>query len=212
VHFGGFHGAIISETVVGFMLAWSRGFFALRQAPDGWPRTWLSDKCRTLSGTRAVIIGYGRIGRAIGAKLEQLGVTVTGINTRAPHDLKSQSAGLRSADWLVMALPSKPDTDNLLDARLISRLPRRCVVINIGRGNAVDEPALVGALRSGRLAGAYLDVCKTEPTAVRLSGCGEAIDPLDPQVPNLVMTPHSSAFAPQYLAMCFRELKDDGFI
>jgi len=212
VHFGGFHGALITETVVGFMLAWSRGFFAVRQAPTGWPRTWLSDKCFTLAGTRAVIVGYGRIGRAIGNRLEQMGVSVTGITRHPPRDLFSQTSALGAADWLIMALPSTTGTDNLLNDRFISKLPRRCVVVNVGRGNAVDEAALLRALRSGRLAGAYLDVCKTEPTAVMRAAEGESIDPLHPQVPNLVLMPHSSAFSPQYLHMCFRELKDEGLI
>lgn len=212
VHFGGFHGPLIAESVLGFLLAWAHGFFAVRQAPVGWPRTWLSDKCYTLAGTRAVIAGYGRIGRAIGARLAALGVEVFGITRHPPTDLASQVSRLRSCDWLILALPSTTGTDDFLDAKLIAKLPRRCVVVNVGRGNAVDEAALVKALRSGRLAGAYLDVCKTEPTAVNRRVEGLAIDPLDPQVPNLVLMPHSCAFAPQYLKMFFKELKDDGLV
>jgi len=223
VHFGGFHGALISETVVGFMLAWARGFFAVRQAPTGWPRTWLSDKCYTLAGTRAVIVGYGRIGRAIGAKLAAFGVEVTGLTRhgvfRAASSQKPSAptaravrSVLKTADWLILSLPATPETDDLLDAKLVAQLPRRCVVVNVGRGNAVDEAALVRALRSGRLAGAYLDVCKGEPTAVRRQTRGLSIDPENPQVPNLVLMPHACAFAPQYLRMFLEELKDEGLV
>ena len=241
VHFGGFHGPLIAESVLGFLLAWAHGFFAVRQAPVGWPRTWLSDKCYTLAGTRAVIVGYGRIGRAIGARLAALGVEVFGLTRhgvfgpdgrRLSDNLSiSQSLGrtieqsnnrtfehsnirtfLSSCDWLILALPSTTGTDDFLDAKLIAKLPRRCVVVNVGRGNAVDEAALVKALGAGRLAGAYLDVCKTEPTAVKRRVKGLAIDPLDPQVPNLVLMPHSCAFAPQYLKMFFKELKDEGLV
>lgn len=225
VHFGGFHGPLIAESVVGFMLAWAHGFFAVRQAPTAWPRAWLSDKCYTLVGTRAVIVGYGRIGRAIGAKLAALGVDVVGVTrhglfgpdgrllpgSRTIEQLNDRTT-LSSCDWLVLALPATPETDDLLDAKLIAKLPRHAVVINVGRGNAVDEAALVSALSRGRLAGAYLDVCKTEPTAVKRRVKGLAINPVNPQVPNLVLMPHSCAFAPQYLKMFFRELKDEGLI
>ena len=82
IHFGRFHGAFMAETVAAFMLAWCRGFFRLREkavANEHWPRTWLSDKCAEVAGTRAVILGYGHVGRAIGAKLASLGVEVTGV-------------------------------------------------------------------------------------------------------------------------------------
>ena len=219
IHFGGFHGQIIAESVIAFMLAWSRGFFVVRKAPTGWPRVWLSDKCRTLAGTTAVIAGYGRIGRAIGAKLAPLGVDVYGITRHGFYhgDRRiGQSADrpvLSSADWFVLALPSTTGSDDFLDAKLIAKLPRSCVVVNVGRGNAVDERALADALAKGRLAGAYLDVCKAEPTAVRRKRTPTtAIDPKRPNVPNLVLMPHASAFSPDYIRLCFKELKDDGCI
>ena len=71
VHFGTFHGPIISETVLGFLLAWTRGFFW--KGPL-WPRKELSEHCGDLHGTTAVIAGFGRIGRAIAARLEPFGV------------------------------------------------------------------------------------------------------------------------------------------
>ena len=58
IHFGHYHGAIMAESVAGFMLAWSRGFFAVRYAPPrvaAWPRTWLSERCAEVAGTTAVI-------------------------------------------------------------------------------------------------------------------------------------------------------------
>lgn len=214
LHFGGFHGAIMAESVAAFMLAWARGFFLMAGrecSVRNWPRTWLSDKCFTLAGTRAVVVGYGRVGRAIGAKLEALGVSVVGVTRRAPNDLKSRTADLKNADWLVMALPSDTGTDNLLDAKLIARLPRRCVVVNVGRGNAVDEEALLAALRSGRIAGAYLDVFKGEPTLNR--GKPVILKEKHTKTPrNLIKTPHSSAFSAKYIKTCFDELKNDGVL
>lgn len=213
VHFGGFHGQIMAESVAAFCLAWARGFFkVVRQPPRTgiWPRDWLGGDCFTLAGTRAVIAGYGRIGRAIGAKLAALGVTVEGFGrgnlAELPHAAKS-------ADWFILALPGDTGTDNFLDAKLMRRLPQRCVVVNVGRGNAVDEAALKHCLATGRLAGAYLDVFKDEPTVLNDLKRRTARDALyEEKLPTLVAMPHCSAFAPQYLRLCFQELKDDGLL
>jgi len=214
VHFGHFHGAIMAETVVGFILAWARGFFRPELKKCGWHRTALSDKCRTVAGTRAVIVGYGRVGRSIGDKLEALGVSVAGFGRK---NLKDLPQAARTADWLVLALPSDTGTDDFLNAALLRKLPRKCVVVNVGRGNAVDEEALVAALVSGRLAGAYLDVFKGEPgplqkivkkgRAAGILGTDSGMLPW-----NLVRTPHSSAFAVDYVRRAFQEMKDDGIL
>ena len=229
IHFGHYHGAIIAESVAGFMLAWSKGFFAVRHAPKScraWPRAWLADRCFDVAGTKAVIAGYGHVGRTIGAMLEALGVEVAGITRhgicrqgKAKDPLPASTSNLdrllSSADWFVLALPSTTGTDNFLNASLIRKLPRRCVVINVGRGNAVDERALVAALKAGRLAGAYLDVCRCEKSQIwaksaeaRKTG---VIDPANPDdVPNLVLMPHAAAFSSRYIRMSLQELKDDG--
>ena len=93
-------------------------------------------------------------------------------------------------------------------------LPKKCVVINVGRGNSVDEGALLAALREGRLAGAYLDVFKQEPTALnpKVGTNGRGLAALESAPPNLVRMPHSSAFSPRYLKECFRELSRDGLL
>ena len=208
VHFGSFHGAIISETVAAFMAAWARGFFF--KPPEGgiWPREWLSGKCRLLAGTRGVIAGYGRIGKAIGARLAALGIDVQGFS-RA--NLDGMEDAMRNADWFILALPSDTGTDDFLSRDRIALLPPRAVVINIGRGNAIDEDALEDALRSGRIAGAYLDVFKREPTQIN-DGKAPADGLWAKGIANLVAMPHSSAFAPEYLPLAFKELKNEGLI
>ena len=214
IHFGHYHGTIISESVAGFMLAWAKGFFAAPQAPKScrrWPRTWLSDKCFDVAGTKAVVLGYGHVGRAIGERLSALGVDVTGITRHGVYRGNSviRSFGysvISSADWLILALPSTTGTDDILDAALMRKLPRRCVVINVGRGNAIDERALFSALKAHRLAGAYLDVRKHEPSkTVPEFGKNAALEKL----PNCVIMPHAAAFSPNYVRLCFKELKDD---
>ena len=208
IHFGHYHGRIIAESVAAFALGWAHGFFAVRNAPAScrdWPRNWLSDKCFDVAGTKAVVVGYGHVGRAIGAKLESLGVEVEGFSRSNIGNL-AKSAG--TANWLILALPSATGTDDFLNAKLIRKLPRTCVVINVGRGNAVDEKALYAALKAKRIAGAYLDVRKHEPSATVLERSGYVKGLAD--LLNCVSMPHASAFSPRYLRMCFEELKDDG--
>ena len=217
IHFGHYHGMLIAESVLGFMLCWAKGFFAMRNAPAAcrdWPRTWLSDKCYSVGGTKAVIVGYGNVGRVIGRELEKLHVQVTGLTRhgiyRGVSKLSCENADrfLHEADWLILALPSTTGTDNLLDAAFIRKLPRKCVVINVGRGNSVDEQALCKALKTKRLAGAYLDVRKHEPSATVLESSGYVPELAD--LPNCIVMPHASAFSPDYLLHCLWELWDDG--
>ncbi len=208
VHFGAFHGPIISETVLGFLLAWTRGFFW--KGPL-WPRAELSEHCGDLEGTTAVIAGFGRIGRAVAERLEPFGVTCRGI-TR--HGAFPTEAVLSKADWFIMALPSDTGTDDFLDERMIGRLPGKCVVVNVGRGNSVDEEALLSALREGRLAGAYLDVFKHEPTALnpKIGQKGKGLAAMKSVPWNLVRMPHSCAFSSRYMKECFRELAREGLL
>ena len=216
IHFGGFHGAIMAESVAAFVLAWSRGFFRPELRTMEWPRSELGGVCTEVAGTRAVIAGYGRVGRAIGAKLEALGVSVVGITRHGVFAgerrlSKAQfEKALGSADWFVMALPSTTGTDDFLSASMMAKLPRRCVVVNVGRGNSVDERALYAALKAGRLAGAYLDVRRHEPSATVLEAPGFVKELAN--LPNCVVMPHSSAFSPRYLERCFDELHAAGLL
>ena len=222
IHFGRFHGAFMAETVAAFMLAWCRGFFRLREkavANEHWPRTWLSDKCSTVADTNAVIFGYGNVGRAIGDLLGRLCVGITGVTRHGVYhaapgrirprlvDAKVLDEALEQADWVILALPSTTGTDDFFNAKLIRKLPRKCVVINVGRGNAVDEKALYQALKTKRLAGAYLDVRKHEPSATVLESPGYV--PELAKLPNCVTTPHSAAFGRDYLWQCLMELNCD---
>jgi len=222
VHFGSFHGPIISETVLGFLLAWTRGFFW--KGPM-WPRKVLSEHCSDLEGTTAVIAGFGRIGRAIAARLEPFGVECFGITRHGIFTLKNFHDGrsttekipsslLRRADWFIIALPSDTKTDDFLDVRLIRRLPKKCVVVNVGRGNAVDEEALLAAIKEGRLAGAYLDVFKHEPTALnpRIGPRGKGLAAAKSVPWNLIRMPHACAFSSRYMKECFKELKTEGIL
>lgn len=201
IHFGAFHGDVMAESALAMMLAWCRGVVAAERLGP-WPKLRLAERCYRMAGTHAVVLGFGKIGRRIGGRLSALGVKVTGIRRRNAGALAS---AVKTADWLVCALPGDTGTTDMVDGRLISRLPRRCVVVNVGRGNAIDEAALASALRRGRIAAALLDVWKTEPLPPD-SPLGRS------DVPNIVRMPHAAAFSPRYIGDCFRELSGEGLL
>ena len=205
---GAFHGRIMSETVAACVLAHARGLYEFHAAQKGeggkvdlWPRVKLSSRPTRVAGTRAVVLGYGNVGREIGRKLEALGVSVKGIRRRNFVELKPS---LRAADWLVVALPSDTGTDDIVDAGVLRAMKRSAVIVNVGRGNAVDEKALVTALAKRRIAAAFLDVFKREPL--------DGTSPLSADLPGLHRLPHASAFAPDYVAEFFRELSERGLL
>jgi phosphoglycerate dehydrogenase-like enzyme len=200
---GSFHGQIMSETVIACVFAYARGLFAAKKFQDEnvlWPRAEMSPFCNRVAGTNAVILGYGKIGKATGEKLGALGVNVTGVTRKNIADLPKY---LKSADWLVVALPSDTGTDNIIDAKMIAKLPRNAVIINVGRGNSIDEEALAEALLKKKIAAAFLDVFKEEPLS--------ETSPLSSNIPGLFRMPHVSAFAPEYIPLFFEEMAVKGF-
>lgn len=166
---------------------WSRALGGPRPLrPEG--------RVTTLLGARVVIWGFGSIGVTLAGLLAALGATVTGVarsaGERGGYPVVAEDGledVLAPADLLVMVLPSAPETDGALGAEQLALLPAHAMVVNVGRGSTVDEIALVGALESGRLAGAALDVTATEPLP--------ADSPLW-DAPNLILTPHAAGGRP----------------
>ena len=91
-------------------------------------------------------------------------------------------------DWLVLAAPDTPETAKMIDARRLDLLPPRAVIVNIGRGSLIDEPALVERLADGRIRGAALDVFAKEPLPQE--------SPLW-EMPNVIVSPHSASTVAQ---------------
>ena len=212
VLFGTFHGQLIAQTVLAQLLAFNRGILAaerLQRGGDAWPRVALVPHMFNMHGTHAVILGFGHIGQAIGALLKPFNIRVTGLrrDTKQPPPewfsvgdrmlpVAELDAVLPTADHVICALPGTTRTTHLLNAKRLARLPRRAVVYNIGRGNAIDETALAKRLCAGRLRGALLDVFETEPLP--------ADSPLR-NAPNFYPLPHASAIAPDYLDLWLDE-------
>ncbi len=210
IRFGSFHGELMAETALGMMLAFTRGIKdCLDRGNRGWARTEVSGGMRQLRGSHAAILGFGHIGKWIGRLLKPFGVRVTGVNRTdlarpdyfeagdevAP--MERLDAILPETDHLLLALPGTTGTDALIDRRRLALLPPTAYIYNIGRGNAIDLPALTAALEAGALAGAGLDVFPQEPlpedAPLRKSG-------------RVIILPHVSAFAPNYLDLYLREL------
>lgn len=214
ITYGAFQGLFIAETVAGMVLAESRGLLeAVRQqmAGDVWPRAAVAARQRRVRGTHAVIVGFGQIGEWVGRLLNPLGVRVTGVRRHPergerPTWMRAEDVLLPAtrldevlpdADHVILVLPSSATTNGLFNASRLALLPPRAVLYNVGRGNAVDEAALIDALHQGRLRGACLDVFNHEPLPAGSPFCG---------VPNLYLMPHLSAVAPDYLDRYIEEL------
>ena len=143
----------------------------------------------TLLQKTVCLVGPGRIGEKIAARLLPFGVRLTavartplhapkGIPTRPMSELKQAVA---EADFVVLAVPATKKTENLIDAGVIGAMKRGAVLVNIARGSLVDEKALYDAIKSGHLRGAGLDVLRHEPV--------RADEPLL-ELPQVFLTPH----------------------
>lgn len=167
---------------------WAGEMAAAQAAPE-------TDGHWTLSGARVVLWGFGSIAERLAPLLAGLGARVTGVagsaGTRAGFDVVGPDGLgelLPDTDVLVSLLPAVPGTRHALDAGVLAKLPAHARFVNAGRGSTVDERALLDALRSGRLAGAALDVMETEPLP--------ADSPLW-DCPNLILTPHVAGGRPR---------------
>ena len=142
--------------------------------------------------SRVAVLGMGTMGAAVVRLLGVVGFDVRGWSRSTGEALDDV---LGDAGIVVCALPLTRETDSLLDARALARMPKGSYLINIARGAHVVEPDLIAAVRSGHLAGAALDVQRREPMP--------ADDPLW-SVPGITITPHIAAqSSPQTIAAQF---------
>ncbi|MEP7332282.1 MAG: D-2-hydroxyacid dehydrogenase [Terracoccus sp.] len=190
----GTHAAPLAEFAVAGVLHLVRDVPHLmtRQREHHWER----HVSGQLAGRRATIVGLGSIGRHVAAAFDALGVHVTGVGrSGSTYDLPAGVATvaienlddvLGATDVLVLAVPLTTQTQNLIDASRVAALPAGAIVVNLARGQVVDEAALTEALIAGRLGGAALDVFEVEPLP--------AGSPLW-DLPNVLISPHSASTA-----------------
>jgi phosphoglycerate dehydrogenase-like enzyme len=154
-----------------------------------------------LQGRTLGVVGFGNIGREVVRLLRPFEMRAVVATPRLSDEDAAElgvtrvelDALLRESDFVVLACPLKPETHHLLDAGRLALMKETACLVNIARGPIVDQNALVEALRSGRIAGAGLDVFEREP-----------VDPDDPLLglANVVAAPHSLGYTDQLFEGC----------
>ncbi|SDS59833.1 2-hydroxyacid dehydrogenase [Actinoplanes derwentensis] len=159
----------VADTALGLIIDVMRGLSAAdRYVRRGdWPAHGNPPLARKVSGARVGILGLGRIGLAIARRLDGFGCDIS-YHNRSPRDVPyryapSPAALAADVDVLVVAVSGGPNTRHLVSAEVIDALGADAFLVNVARGSAVDETALVSALVGGRLAGAGLDTFADEP-------------------------------------------------
>ena len=142
------------------MLAVAKDYPAVVRAQDRGEWLAAAPGTRDLAGSRALVLGHGAIGQAIGRALEALGVEVSAASRRRPRAWRHQLGGF---DWIVLALPGTPETRGIIGAPELAGMKPEAVLVNFARADCVDQPALVAALSEQRIAGAVLDLTDPEP-------------------------------------------------
>jgi len=187
----------IAQTAIAGLLALARRLplFAAAQRERSWLEQASVASPPDLATQTLVVVGLGGIGSEIARLGRALGLHVVGVRRSAPgrdapideHVTPDRlDAVLPRADWLALACPLSEETRGWIDAAALARLPPGAHLLNVARGEVVDEAALVDALRGGRLAGAYLDVFQVEPLP--------ASSPLW-ALANVIVTPHAASIS-----------------
>jgi glyoxylate/hydroxypyruvate reductase len=191
----GVHGTPLAEFALLGLLYFAKDLPGLARRQE--QRQWEQHAGGQVAGRRVLLVGLGGVGRSVAALLSAVGVEVIGARRTPPGPGDVAGPGLAAqvavgridevlpdVDALILACPLTDQTRNLIGERELSLMRPGAVLVNISRGQVVVEDALIGALRSGHLGGAFLDVFATEPLPVS--------SPLW-TMPNVVVSPHSAS-------------------
>jgi phosphoglycerate dehydrogenase-like enzyme len=190
----GSNGEPVGQTAIAGLLLLARNF------PHWWAsqqkREWAPIRGaavpRDLSSQTVLVIGMGTVGSTVARFCRALGMHVIGVRRkpRSPEDPVDEMHAIDAlpqllprCDWVVLACSLTPGTRRVINASTLALLPRGARLVNVCRGAVVDEPAVIEALKSGQLGGAYLDVFEQEPLA-----------PDSPlwALPNVIVSPHNA--------------------
>jgi phosphoglycerate dehydrogenase-like enzyme len=191
----GIHGPPMRETVLFLMQAMSRKVTSI--AANREAQRWERRRWPLLAGKTAVIAGVGISSTATAALLKTLGMRVVGVS-RTPREVAGFDAVVHvdqlakmaaEADYLIDMLPGGPHNVGVVGKNVLAAMKPSAYFVNVGRGDTVDDAALVGCLREGRIAGAALDVFRQEP-----------LPPDHPlwQLPNVFITSHTAGYFEEY--------------
>ncbi|HEY2531118.1 MAG TPA: D-2-hydroxyacid dehydrogenase [Xanthobacteraceae bacterium] len=192
----GIHGPPVSEAALAAMLALARDVPRAVRAQD--ERQWLRFPARLLHHKTVGIFGVGAIAEELGPKCKAFGMRVVGVSS-APRPVAGFDQIYRSADlakvvgefdFFVLLTPLTEKTRNSVNAEVLTAMKPASFLVNLARGGVVDEPALIETLKTGRIAGAALDVFNEEP--------------LPPDHPfwamtNVIITTHQGGFCDVYI-------------
>ena len=205
---GGIHDASTAELALTLILASIRGIPDFVRAQDR--HHWIPTRIwPALADRRVLVVGYGKVGRAIAARLLSFETTVTAVASRARggdelvetvHGIDELPALLPEQDVVVVITPHTDATAGLVDAGFLAAMKDGALLVNVARGKVADTDALLAEAASGRLRVA-VDVTDPEPLP--------ADHPLW-STPNVLVSPHvggaSTAFRPRALALVRRQL------
>ncbi|XP_052798599.1 glycerate dehydrogenase-like isoform X2 [Mya arenaria] len=213
---GDLNSSFITEYVLGYIIAMNRKIFEARESQsrkDWQQRPLLCNQ--NIAECTVGILGIGEIGKHIAKACKVLGLHVWGM-TRTEHVVNNKCESidvyrtrdhlqevLENSDYIVCVLPSTPSTRNLLSGGVLEACKRKnTVLINVGRGDIIDEDSIVQAISNGWLGGAVLDVFPIEPLPVS--------SPLW-DLPGVVITPHTSGWSasPEFLAGIIKVYTDN---
>jgi phosphoglycerate dehydrogenase-like enzyme len=160
----------MAEYVLALVLAFAKDLPATVRWQE--QRRWRHRETERVTGARALVVGTGPIGRAVGRRLRAAGLRVAGAGRTARpddpdlgtvHASAELPAALAEADYVVLAAPLTEQTRGLIDAAALAAMKPTARLVNVGRGPLVVTDDLVAALAAGRIAGAALDVFPDEP-------------------------------------------------
>jgi D-3-phosphoglycerate dehydrogenase len=181
----------VADHTLAFILAATRQVVphTLSLRDGKWGLATQVDQFWTLRDKTVGIVGFGRIGREVAARLSPFKcrrvvfdpLTAAGVVEAAGCESAALDELLATSDMVTLHCPSSPTTRKMLDARAFARMKPGAIVINLARGDLIDTPSLIAALESGHLGGAALDVCDPEPIPLN--------SPLR-RLPNVILAPH----------------------
>lgn len=166
----GINAITIAEYVVMGMLVHAKGYRDVVRAQE--KHEWLLDSPGKieLAGSKALLLGYGAIGKLIKPRLEAFDVDVTVVRRSggakgndgvlAPDQWRGK---LGEFEWVILAVPATSETEGMIGTDELAAMKSDAVLVNIARGEVVDQPALVKALEDKTIGGAFLDVTTPEP-------------------------------------------------
>ncbi len=163
----GINAITIAEYTLMMMLNHAKGYRDVVRAQDR--QEWLQDSPgkMELAGSRALLLGYGAIGKLIETRLQAFDVDVTIVRRSGGSDGVLGPGEWRDKlgefDWVILAVPATPETDGMIGVNELAAMKDSAVLVNIARGTVVDQDALVAALQDQSIGGALLDVTDPEP-------------------------------------------------